>query len=129
MPVIAPLTALWVSESEKTMLGDFPPNSSVMRFTVSAALRMISWPTAVEPVKAILSIPGCFTIARPTAPGPVTILMTPAGGPPSSAHHPHPHEGCEVSPAGIHPIELPHGAAAPTCPPVRRYRKTPPPPR
>ena len=40
------------------MFGDLPPSSSVTRFSVSAAPRMISLPTAVDPVNAILSMPG-----------------------------------------------------------------------
>ncbi len=114
MPVIAPLTALSISESAKTMLGDFPPSSSVMRFTVSAALRMISWPTAVEPVKAILSMPGCFTIARPTAPGPVTILITPAGTPASTANFPNRNVVNDVWLAGFQTMVLPQASAGPS---------------
>ena len=38
-----------------------------------------SLPTSVEPVKAILSMPGCATIAAPVRPSPVTMLTTPGG--------------------------------------------------
>ena len=42
-------------------------------------------PTALEPVKAILSTSGCSTSACPTfEPGPVTTLTTPAGMPAAS---------------------------------------------
>ena len=47
------------------MLGDLPPSSSVSFFIVSAAVFMMRLPTSVEPVKLILSIPGCLTIASP----------------------------------------------------------------
>jgi hypothetical protein len=40
-------------------------------------------PTAVEPVKAILAMPGCSTMACPVAPSPVTMLTTPLGSPAS----------------------------------------------
>ena len=49
-----------------------------------AASRMMPLPTSVEPVKAILSTPGCRTSAIPTLPpGPVTTLKTPSGRPAS----------------------------------------------
>jgi hypothetical protein len=68
------------------MLGDFPPSSSVMRFSVSAEFRMISRPVDVSPVKAILSMPGWATISRPSVvPVPVTTLSTPGGRPTSLA--------------------------------------------
>src|SRR5438270_825395 len=73
MPLMAPRTAESISESANTMFGLLPPNSSVTRFRVSAAVRMISLPTEVEPVNATLSIPGCATTARPVAGPPVNI--------------------------------------------------------
>ena len=48
------------------MLGDLPPSSSVIFFSVSAAARMMALPVVVSPVNAILSMPGCSTIACPT---------------------------------------------------------------
>jgi hypothetical protein len=42
-------------------------------------------PVAVEPVKAILSTPGCSTSAAPTGPRPVTTFSTPFGTPASTA--------------------------------------------
>ena len=57
-----------------------------MRFSVSAEPRMISLPVDVSPVNAILSMPGCATIIRPTLePGPVTTFRTPGGMPTSWA--------------------------------------------
>jgi hypothetical protein len=67
------------------MLGDLPPSSSETRFTLPADARMIFWPTSVEPVKAILSTPGCSASAAPAAPMPVTTLKTPGGKPASIA--------------------------------------------
>ena len=40
------------------IFGDLPPNSSVTRFNVSDACRIICLPTGVEPVNAILSTSG-----------------------------------------------------------------------
>ena len=66
------------------MFGDLPPSSSVMRFSVSAAPRMMPLPVEVSPVNAILSMPGCSTIIWPTVdPGPVMTLSTPGGRPTS----------------------------------------------
>ena len=42
-------------------------------------------PTAVDPVKATLSTPGCSTRAAPVCPAPVTMLSTPGGSPASAA--------------------------------------------
>ena len=67
------------------MLGDLPPSSIDMRLQLPAAARMIFWPTSVEPVKAILSTPGCAASAAPASPKPVTTLNTP-GGMPASRH-------------------------------------------
>ena len=77
--IAAPGTAASRSASAKTMLGDLPPSSIDIRFRLPAAARMIFWPTSVEPVKAILSTPGCAASAAPASPKPVTTLTTPCG--------------------------------------------------
>ena len=47
---------------------------------------MICAPVSVEPVKAILSTPGCLTRYEPTVePGPGTTLIEPGGKPTSAA--------------------------------------------
>lgn len=47
-----------------------------------AAVSITSFPTSVEPVKAILSISGCAAIACPAdGPSPGTIFTTPSGKP------------------------------------------------
>jgi hypothetical protein len=56
-----------------------PPNSSVAFLSVPAIARAIFFPTSVEPVNAILCIPGWLTIAAPVDPSPVTIFTTPSG--------------------------------------------------
>ncbi len=84
MPVVAPRTAASMSASGNTMFGDLPPSSSVIFFSVSADSRMIPLPVEVSPVNAILSMPGCSTIIRPTSdPGPVMTFRTPGGRPTS----------------------------------------------
>src|SRR4029450_13287611 len=62
-----------------------PTSRSVTFVKGSAAVRMISLPTAALPVNAILSTSGCSTIAAPAgSPSPVTMLTTPGGSPASS---------------------------------------------
>src|ERR1700732_760277 len=84
-PKSAPSTAASQSASAKNTLGDFPPSSSVTRFSVSAALLTMILPTAALPVNAILSTPGCATSAAPQdSPNPLMMLTTPGGKPTSS---------------------------------------------
>ena len=67
------------------MFGDLPPSSSVTRFSVSAPLRMIIFPTSFEPVNPTLSTFGCATSGAPhVSPKPVRTFSTPAGSPASS---------------------------------------------
>src|SRR5438093_1534851 len=88
-PSNAPCTAASGSASLKTMLGDLPPSSSDTRLSVDAVSRWISFPTSVEPVKAILSTMGWRTSAPPAVgPKPGTMLTTPAGTPASSSSSP-----------------------------------------
>ena len=65
------------------MNGDFPPSSRESFLCAVAVARRIERPTSVDPVKAILSTPGCFTSASPVLPSPVTIFTTPFGNPTS----------------------------------------------
>ena len=68
------------------MRAHLPPSSSVTRLIVPAALRTISTPTSVDPVKPTLATSGCSTSASPTtSPGPGTTFSTPGGSPASSA--------------------------------------------
>src|SRR5690348_17631776 len=68
------------------MFGDFPPSSSVTRFTVSAACLTMILPTAALPVKAILLTSGCGTSGAPqVSPKPVMMLTTPGGRPTSAS--------------------------------------------
>src|ERR1700674_4650472 len=96
------------------MLGDLPPSSSVRRFMLSAALRMISLPTSVDPVNAILSIPGWRTIVLPTSDRPVTMFNTPAGTPASIANSPNRNAVSEVRLGGFQTIGLPQASAGPS---------------
>ena len=80
----APGIACSRSASSNTTTGDLPPSSSVTFFRSAAAARTIMRPTSVEPVKAILSTPGCAASAAPAlSPVPLTRLMTPSGTPAS----------------------------------------------
>jgi len=96
------------------MFGDLPPSSSVTRFSVSAAPRMISLPTAVDPVNAILSIPGCATIALPVSGPPVRMLITPEGNPASMTKSPSFSVVSEVCSAGFSTSVFPHASAGPS---------------
>lgn len=75
-------------ESAKTIAGLFPPNSKVTRFKlVLAEASMMTLPTAVDPVKATLSIFGWLEIALPAVlPNPGKILSAPGGNPATYNH-------------------------------------------
>src|ERR1019366_8987646 len=80
-PAVPPTTP-FRSASGSTIIGDLPPSSSDTRLMVSVALLLISLPTSVEPVNAILSTPGCATNAAPVvSPSPVRMFTTPGGKP------------------------------------------------
>ena len=64
----APGIARSMSASANTTFGDLPPSSSVTFFRLPLAASMIRLPTAVEPVKAILSTSGCAARASPASP-------------------------------------------------------------
>ena len=84
-PASTPLQAASRSASSKTRCADLPPSSSSTPVMFAAAAAATCAPTAVEPVNAILSTPGCPASALPTAgPNPVTTLNTPGGNPASS---------------------------------------------
>ena len=73
---------------------------------------MIALPVLVSPVNAILSIPGCSTIACPSvAPDPVSTFRTPGGNPTSSAISPSASAVSGVWLAGFTMIVLPHASA------------------
>jgi hypothetical protein len=71
-----------MSASAKTICGFLPPSSIETFFSVADAAR----PTAVEPVKEIMSTRGSVVIGAPTSgPKPVITLQTPFGRPASSS--------------------------------------------
>ena len=108
----APRTARSTSQSSSTITGDLPPSSSDTRFMSSTAARPISLPTSVEPVKAILSTPGCATSAAPAvSPRPVTTLTTPGGKPASSTSSPRRNAVSGVSSAGLSTTVQPAASA------------------
>ena len=82
MALAAPPIAAFMSESAKTMFGDFPPSSSETFFRLPAAAWTISLPTSVDPVNATLATSGCSTSGTPTSdPKPVTTFTTPGRKP------------------------------------------------
>src|ERR1700739_341316 len=87
---MAPLTAISISASSKTMNGALPPNSSDNFLTVPAHCCIRNFPTSVEPVKVSLRTVG-FEVSSPpiSFDGPVTQEKTPFGTPARSAssHH------------------------------------------
>ena len=86
-PKSAPSMAASKSASAKKMLGDFPPSSSVTRFTVSAACFHDDLADSRIPVNAILLTSGCWTMGAPqVSPKPVTTLTTPVGSPQSAKY-------------------------------------------
>ena len=85
MPIMAHSTAASRSTSAKMMLGDLPPSSKPIFLMLLAAQRMMLCPTAVEPVRVIISMPGWEARASPTdPPGPRIRLAAPLGTPASS---------------------------------------------
>jgi hypothetical protein len=85
MPATIPLTAASRSASANTTFGDLPPSSRLTWARCVAAALITREPTAVEPVNATLSTPGCSASGAPaSAPKPVTTLNTPGGKPASS---------------------------------------------
>ena len=79
IPLTMPSTVSSTGASSKTIFAPLPPSSRVAFLSVEAIARAIFLPTSVEPVNAILCIPGWLTIALPVEPSPVTILTTPSG--------------------------------------------------
>ena len=65
MASTSPSTALSRSASSKTMKGLLPPSSSESFLPVPAVASRMLRPTAVEPVKAILSTPARATSTAP----------------------------------------------------------------
>src|SRR5277367_1179363 len=113
-PADPPATAFG-SASGSTIIGDLPPSSSDTRLTVSVALLLISLPTSVEPVNAILSTPGCATRAAPVvSPSPVRILTTPGGKPASRISSPKRSADNSVCSAGFSTQVQPAASAGPS---------------
>src|SRR5690606_9830049 len=115
IPACSPRTAATRSASGNTTLGDLPPSSSDTRFSEAAASRMIVLPTAVDPVNAILSTPGCRTSAAPAvSPNPGTTFSTPGGKPTSAARNASSRAVSGVCSAGFSTMVFPHASAGAT---------------
>src|SRR5699024_3507417 len=70
--------------SSNTILGDFPPSSSVFLVKVLLVFLAIIFPVSVPPVKLTLLIPLDSVSHFPTFESPVITLTTPFGNPASS---------------------------------------------
>lgn len=81
----------------------------------STAAWPIARPTPTEPVKVILSMPGCAASAAPaSAPAPVTMFSTPSGSPASCASSPRRSAVSGVSSDGFSTTVQPHASAVAT---------------
>src|SRR5271167_2324862 len=111
---IAPLTAISISASSKTMNGALPPNSSDNFLTVPAHCCISNLPTSVEPVKVSLRTVG-FEVSSPpiSFDGPVTQERRPFGTPARSpnSHKANAENGVAV--AGFSTIVQPAARAGP----------------
>ena len=124
--VISPTIALAArskSASANTTTGDLPPSSSTTRFRLPCAeAAMIDLPTAVEPVKLMMSTPAWSASAWPAlAPAPVTMFTTPSGMPTWRHRSPISSADSGASSAGlttaVHPVA---NAAASFCSTIRK---------
>ena len=112
--LMMPSTAWSIGASSIMIFADLPPSSSVTFLEVPIQAFWICFPTAVLPVKAILSTFGCATNAAPVSPYPVTILTTPAGSPASWQISANLSAVSEVVSAGLSTTVLPHAKAGAT---------------
>jgi hypothetical protein len=69
------------SASSRTIAADLPPSSRLTRLSCCPAMEAMRRPAAVEPVKAILSIPACDTRYSLVARSAGKMLTTPSGTP------------------------------------------------
>ena len=112
IPETAPFTASSRSASSKTMFGDLPPSSMVVRLKCRAAVSLMRRPVASEPVKATLATSGCSTSGMPTSlPKPVTTLTTPGGKPASAISFMNSSVDTEVNSEGFTTTVLPAASA------------------
>src|SRR6516164_6790991 len=82
LDAIAPLTAISISASSKTINGALPPNSIEVFLTVAAHCSISNLPISVELVKVSLRTIGLEVSSPPTSvDGPVTQENTPFGTP------------------------------------------------
>src|SRR6516164_398540 len=111
---IAPLTAISISASSKTMNGALPPSSTDVFLTVAAHCSISNLPTSVEPVKVNLRTVGLLVSSPPISfDGAVRQENTPFGNPARSAssHRANAENGVAV--AGFSTIVQPAAKAGP----------------
>src|SRR5579862_6584726 len=112
MPASAPTTALSISASANTILGDLPPSSSVTGRRLRPAMAAISRATAGLPVKLTLSMLGEPTSALPTLASPATTLITPGGNPAFSTNLQNSRVVADACSDGLMTTQLPAASAA-----------------
>src|ERR1700757_2910121 len=114
---MAPLTAISISASSKTINGALPPNSIEVFLTVAAHCSISNLPTSVEPVKVSLRTIG-FEVSSPpiSFDGPVTQEKTPFGTPARSANSHNANAENGVAVAGFSTIVEPAASAGPALP-------------
>src|SRR5580704_15361393 len=111
---MAPLTAISMSASSKTINGALPPSSSDNFFTVPAHCSISNLPTSVEPVKVSLRTIGFEVISPPISlEPPVTQEKTPFGTPARSANSHKANAENGVAVAGFNTIVQPAAKAGP----------------
>src|SRR6516162_5017334 len=111
---IAPLTAISISASSKTMNGALPPSSIEVFFTVAAHCSIKSLPISVEPVKVSFRTVGFDVISPPISLAPpVTQEKTPFGTPARSASSHSASAEYGVAEAGFSTIVQPAAKAGP----------------
>src|SRR6185437_5144066 len=114
LEAIAPLTAISMSASSKTINGALPPSSIEVFLTVAAHCSISNLPISVEPVKVNLRTVG-FEVSSPpiSAEPPVTQEKTPCGTPARSANSHNAKAENGVAVAGFNTIVQPAARAGP----------------
>src|SRR5450432_1971312 len=103
------------SQSEKTRVGFFPPISNDSFLKAGAAVRAISAPVRVLPVKEMPRTSGWAVNAAPTlGPSPCTRFKTPLGSPASAESRPSQSAVTGVTSEGLATTQFPAASAGAT---------------
>ena len=107
------------SASSRMMAADLPPSSRLTLVRLAAHAAATALPTAVDPVKETLSIPGWLTRCAPTVWSPGSTDTTPGGSPTSSNSFTRNSASNEVSGAGFTMTAQPASSAGTSLAMVR----------